>query len=134
MPQLTSITVNDGLDTPVSHTFERGNFPVQGAVTVGTLYESDGTIIGDNKLSLKTVDRSKARLRPVLSLSVPVTVTETINGVSVESVVDTNHIRIEGNFGSSSTTDNRKVIRGLAANLLDDATVKALFEDLEGLW
>lgn len=134
MPQLTSITVNDGLDTPVSHTFERGNFPVQGAVTVGTLYETDGTILGDIKVSLKTVDRSRERLRPVMTVAVPVVVTETINGVSVDRVVDTDHIRIEGNFGSSSTTDRRKVICGLAANLLGDTTVKDVFEDLEGLW
>lgn len=128
MPNLSTITVNDGLDTPVSHTFSQNYSGVQG---VGVLLESDGTVIGDNKLTLKPADRTAAKLRPSVVLAIPTTVTETIDGVNRTTVERTAYFRGDFTFDRDHTEDERKVVLGLAKNLFAHADIESVVIDLE---
>jgi len=117
MPAITAITVQDGATTPVSHAF----VPVDVKDGVGELAERrpSGSLVGENKLSatsrrVPASKRDKAEIR----YAVPKVVTETVNGVAVDKVIDTSYIRIIADWAPSHTPDERTAIKGLARNAL----------------
>lgn len=132
MPQLQSLTIEDGETTPVSHTFVPENIDNNG---VARLKESDGTPIGDNvvTISLRKAD-SKYKGRMVLVM--PEVVTETINGVSVPRVARTAFADLSLTFDQTSTVQERtNVLRLLADALGSGATlVDSTFINLEGIY
>ena len=85
MPAFAPITIFDGASTPVAHVFvPNGESPKDSAIT--RWKKSTGVKQGDYLLSTSLRDSgTKTKFRAQLTL--PVMVTETINGVSVPRVV-----------------------------------------------
>lgn len=133
MPSFASITVNDGEDTPVSHTFLPST--IDPKTGVAKLKESDGTPIGDNivTMSLRETDQYyKGRLL----LAMPVVVTETINGVNVPKVSRTAYADLNLSFDKTSTTQERDNVLILLSNMFAGGVtmVDGTFRDLEGIY
>lgn len=132
MPQLQSLAVYDGEDTPILHTFVPENIDKNG---VARLKESDGTPIGDNivTVSLRRVD-SKYKGRIVLAM--PVVVTETINGVSVPRVARKAFADLNLSFDETSSVQERKNVLHILSNILGsgEVLIASTFENLEGIY
>lgn len=116
MAQYAPITVLDGKPTPASHTFvPNGESPKDPAIN--RFKESTGVKKGDNLLTTSLREQgtnSKFRMQ----LTLPVMVTETINGVSVPRVVRTIFIDMSMVFDELSTQQERKDAQILLSNLL----------------
>lgn len=119
MPAMNSFTANDRAATPVAHTFApRGKDPVR------TWGETAVIPSGENRATFrtrKTGSSSAERQKTTIRYSFPVVVTETINGVSVPRVVDTNYIDVNYNFSRNGLSQARKdaitmVLNSLVAN------------------
>lgn len=131
MPSFDTITVLDGESTPVSHEFKPRGKDAQGVTRYN---ESDGVPIGDNQLSV-SLRNSAGKYRAKFVLAIPVTVDETINGVSVPKVTRTAYCNVEFNFSEASTTQERTNIVRMASNLLaGEATSDAVLIDLEDVY
>jgi hypothetical protein len=132
MPALTSITINDGESTPVAHTFVPQSKTDTG---LARLVESDGTPIGDNVVTV-SLKRTPTKVKARLSLAMPVTVDETVNGVVSPKVVRTAYANIDFSFDPTSSLQERKNLAVLAGNALasGDVFIDAVFHDLEGIY
>lgn len=113
MSQLTSITVNDGEDTPVSHTFAADYVDKN---NVGRLREAGTYGDGDNLLSISNREGDIWRGRLVLTM--PVIVEETINGVTVPKVARTAVGDLQLRFHKNSTQQERENMLVLISNML----------------
>ena len=130
MPQLANIVINDGAATPVAHTFTPRDI-VNG---VGTLIESTGIPIGDNRLSLGLTRTSAGRYKPTVKLVLPIVQTQTVNGVSSPVVVRTAYAELSFNFDATSTTQERKDAVALSKNALANSIVLGVAQDLQGVY
>lgn len=130
MPSFATITVDDREDTPVAHVFT----PTSIDNGVGTFHERDGVPIGDNKLTL-SARKAGSKYKTRLVLSIPVMVTETINGVDSYKVVRTAFADVNFTFDESSSDQERENVMGIVANALasGQSTVIGVLQDLEGL-
>lgn len=128
MPQLNAIVVNDGKTTPVAHTFS----PVTTDGYVATLKERSGLPIEFSSLgiSVRPPVKGSEVYKTRLTLAVPHTVT--VDGRA--SVDYTETVTIDILTNERSSTQDRKDIRVLAANLLLNATVVTVVENLEPLY
>lgn len=132
MSQATTLTVNDRENTPVSHDFVPRGDDKNG---VYSFVESTGVPIGDKvfTVSLRQIgDRIRARL----ILSDPVLVTETVNGVDKPVVPRTSYVDCTFTYSRFSSTQERKNLVGIFANLLDESvtTVDDTIVNLEGIF
>lgn len=133
MPQLTSITVDDGETTPVSHTFTPDN--IDPKTGVAYLSETTGVPLGDNKITISlrpSADGTKKKARFVFSM--PQVVTNTTTGVvSVDHVAfgDANFT-----FDLKSTTQERKNLVAIMVNAFGGSSsmVDTILEDLRGVY
>lgn len=118
MPALQNLVLTDRAGTPVNHTFT----PMSRTAGVAVVAKSSGVPIGNWTLSIGT-RRSASRRRITLKLAIPVTATETINGVSAPKVVRTSYANVEFNFDVASTTQERDDIVGMLRSALADTAV-----------
>lgn len=132
MPQLQSLILTDRATTPVNHTFVPETITRLG---VASVVKSDGTPVGDKKLTIAT-RKSATRRRISIRLAVPVVQTQTINGISTPLAVRTAHANVEFNFDVNSTTQERKDTVGMLASALDSSKVlvNSTVVDLEGVY
>lgn len=129
MPTFTSIAINDGESTPVTHTFtprliENG---------VWEWANSDGVRLGDEIITgslRETATKTKSRW----SLVMPVTVSETINGVVREVYERGARVDLTFTFDESTTSQERKNLRVLLADLLADSSVISVIDDREPVY
>lgn len=127
MPQLQNVIIADRTPvTPVNLTF----VPRDIVGGVGEVVNNAGTPIGEKRLTV-SVKRTGTRFKGEVRLTLPVVVTETINGVSSPKVVRTNYINLSTSFDEASTEQERNDAVGLMANallpakvLINDALVK----------
>lgn len=128
MPQLNTITINDGAATPVAHSFA----PVTTDGFLARLKERVGAIAAAfAELSIAVREPLKGQTDKVYriteKLRVPVAVT--VSGVT--SIDHTNSVSIEFLISEKATAQERKDIRVLAYNLLGHAATIAAVESLE---
>lgn len=138
MPQLASITINDGQATPVAHTFDPSGLDSNG---VHIFHDRSGGIpLGFPKMSLdlrsgngnSDVYRVKARIDvPVLKEVSGSSPAGYSPGPAVDFVM---RGHVEFVLPNQSTLDNRKDILAYVQNLLTDSVVSAMVEDLESVW
>jgi len=114
MPQLASITISDAATTPVAHTYT----PRDIVGGIATLSESTGVPIGDNRITMSLTRTSSGRVKPSIRLNLPVTATQTVNGVATPTVVRTAYVELNFSFENTSTTQERKDAMELARQLL----------------
>jgi hypothetical protein len=133
MPQLQSLVLTDRTPvTPVNLTFVPRDIDAKG---VGSVVNSAGTPIGEKRCSVSMTKRNN-RYHGEVRLSLPVVVTETINGVASPIVVRTAFVSLSATFDEKSTEQERNDAIGMMSSAL--ATGKVLVNDalvkLEGVY
>jgi len=115
MPALQSLVLTDRQSTPVNHTL----LPVSekdGLATVA-LADASGAVVTEKRFTIQ-MKRSPGRMRVTCRLSVPVVVTETINGVSSPVVVRNALVDCAFVFADTSTSAERNDVVGMFASAL----------------
>jgi hypothetical protein len=115
MPQLNPLVLKDRKATPVNHTFT----PRDIVDRVGTVAESSGLPLGDNRVAVTLVRTPSNRYKPAVKFTFPVLATETINGVSMPKIVRTAYADLTFNFDASSNEAERNDIVGMVQSALD---------------
>lgn len=132
MAQAANIVVNDRESTPVAHTFVPRD-PQEG----GFLFaEAAAVPDGDKYLSIRKRKGEGGRMYVRVLLTVPVMVTETINGVAVPSVQRVSLIDCNFRFDGKSTEQERANAVGMFANALaaGQTVVNSTVVKLEGIF
>jgi len=125
MPQLQQTVLLDRRSTPVSHTFN----PRDITGGIGTVIESAGVPIGNNRLSVGLSQvAASGRYKATVKLAMPVVQTQTINGVDTPVVVRTAYADLQFTYESASSTQERDDIVALLRAALDPT--KALINDV----
>lgn len=135
MAAIAAITINDGQATPVAHTFN----PVE--TTPIPLYRENGAagvpLAGqsDISISLRPGSGAEGISKALVKLRLPVL--ETVSGSTVGGYTPSPRVayfmdaKIELMLPSRSTSAQRKDLRVLVANLLANAQVVAVVDNLE---
>jgi hypothetical protein len=132
MPQLANLVLTDRTTpTPVNHTFT----PREISDGTGYVVESTGVPIGDNRFAVSLKQTPNGSYKATARLTLPITQTQTINGVSSPVVVRTAYANVEFTFAASSTEDERKNAVGMLVSSLDAAKwVNDLVVKLQGVY
>jgi len=132
MPQLQNLVLTDRAATPVNHTFTPRDI-VSG---LGTVTESSGVPIGENRVQVALVKTTSGRYKGTLKMQLPVVQTEVINGISVPKVIRTAYADLTVTFDGSSTEQERKDAIGMLASALDSSKVLVndAFVKLQGIY
>lgn len=133
MPQLQNVVLTDRTPvTPVNLTFVPRDIDSKG---VATVVNNAGVPIGEKRCTV-SMKKTNARYQGEVRLTLPVVVTETVNGVSRPVVVRTAYANLSVTFDEKSTEQERKDAIGLMASALE--TGKVLINDtlvkLEGVY
>lgn len=127
MPALQSTVLKDRQSTPVDHTFT----PATVTDGVGTVIETSGVPIGNSTLSVSSRKLPSGKYKAEVRLSRPVVATETINGISVPTVVRTAYCSATFTFDQTSSEAERNDAVGMFASafevsktLINDTVVK----------
>lgn len=135
MGQITTIVVPDAQATPVNHTFN----PVKtNGDTAYLVEQSSAASVGYWPLALTQrapLAGQKERVyRTKLSLAIPVTTTETINGVSRPRLEYTSRVNLEFIIPEGATLQNRKDLRKLLVGIVNDASFVSMVESQQNLY
>jgi hypothetical protein len=132
MPQLQNLVLTDRESTPVDHTFK----PRDISQGVGSVVESTGTPIGDNRFTVALNKTSTGRYKATLKGVFPVVQDQTINGVTSPVVVRTSYADISFTFDERSTTEERNNVVGMIQSALstNNSLVNDTIVDLEGIY
>lgn len=99
--------------TPVTHTFIPNNIQDN----VATYVEAGATPLNDLKVSIsKRITTENGRIKYVYKLSIPVTATETINGVSSPKLLRTAYAELTLTADASSSVQEREDLLALVKN------------------
>lgn len=131
MAQAANIVVNDRETTPVAHTFAP-QMPLEG----GFMFAEAASIPnGERKLSIRH-RRANGRRYVRLTLTSPVLVTETVNGVPVPTVPRIGLIDCTFRWDDNSTEQERANAVGMFYNALaaSQSVVNATVVKTEGIW
>lgn len=131
MPAIQNVVLTDRAATPVAHTFT----PRDVKDGTGLVVSSAGVPIGERKLTV-SMRKSGSKYKGRLTLSVPIVVDETINGVVSPKVARVAVASLDVTFDERSSTLERTNLIGMVADALGTGKVlvhKALV-DLEGVY
>lgn len=131
MPQLANVVLTDRATTPVNHTYT----PSDITNGVGTVIESTGVPVGDNRLTI-ALKKSADRCKPELRITLPVVQNQVVNGITTPVVVRTAYCNVSFSFDNTSTTQERKDCVGLIATALASSTtvVNDVIVNLQGIY
>jgi len=129
MPALQNVVLTDRAAT--SHTFT----PSDVKDATGLLVNTAGVPVGEKKLTV-SMRKTGSKYKGKLTLSVPVVVDETINGVVMPKIVRTSYATIEVQFDDTSSTNERTNLIGMLADSLGTGKVLVhnAFVGLEGVY
>jgi len=98
MSAFTTLVLTDRQAAPIDHTF----VPVSRETGVAEWSESDGTPLGDNKVTASVRRAANDKFKARIKLAIPVTAIETVNGIALTKVVRTGYADLTFTFDSSS--------------------------------
>lgn len=130
---MASVVLTDRAGTPVNHTF----LPMGSEGDSGGRYaKAAASSIGDYVFKINPRITPQGRRKVDLSLSLPVLVTETINGVNNYTVARTSRASVTFDFPPDATLQERKDIVGMMYTALAAATaqVNSVLTDGENVW
>lgn len=134
MPTLQPVVLTDRQATPVNYTLNPKSGPAGGPATVAVA-DATGAVITEKRLSIST-KRSPGRTRVTLRLSIPVIVTETVNGVSTPVVARTGLVDCTFVTTDQHTVAEKNDLVGMFASALGAS--KVLVNDVivkgEDIW
>lgn len=123
MPQLQSVVLTDRTPvTPVNLTF----VPRDIKDGVGETVNNAGIPIGEKRLTV-SMKRTGTRFKGEVRLTLPVVVTEVINGISTPKVVRTGYVNLSTSFDETASEQERTDGVGLMLSAL--GTTKVLVND-----
>lgn len=135
MPAIAPIVIADGATTPVNHTYNPDQNDMSSARWVEPA--ASGVAIGMNAITMSrrgpVNGGSSHKVTFGIELPKVVTTTDT-SGKSVTSVDYTNRVEINLLLDKRSVKQDRKDLRVLVHNLLNDVAVQALVDDLIGIY
>lgn len=114
MSARANLVINDRAGTPVAHTYSPDGDDKNGV----HIYSEKTSVPAGNPRYTARLIRSGGKYRPSLKLSVPVTQTQVINGVSTPVVVRTAYVEVNMTFDELSSTQERADAVGLMVNSL----------------
>lgn len=124
MSARTNLVVNDRAGTPVAHTFSPDGDDANG---VHIFSEKVGVPAGYSRYTA-SLRQTNGKFRALLKLAVPITQTQTINGVSAPVIVRTSFCEVSLTFDGLSTAQERADTIGMMANSL--ATSQTQINDM----
>lgn len=132
MANIVAITVNDGAATPKARVFtpnrgENNKVRYVELSTAGSLKARPSLEIQVKPLGVNGRNTQEVSG----TMAVPIVVTETVNGVSVDRVVGTDYCHFRFTENANSTEQTRKNTRVMLANLLAQPTLLALVDKAE---
>lgn len=133
MPSMASVVLTDRAGTPVNHTFTpQGSEGDSG----GRYTKAAASSLGDYVFKINPRFTPGGRRKVDLSLSLPVLVTETINGVNSYAVSRTSRATATFDFPPDCTLQERKDIVGMFYTALAAATsqVDSVLTVGESVW
>lgn len=135
MGAITTIVVPDAQATPVNHTFS----PVRiDGDTATWLEKSSGSATGFwplvAMLRAPLAGQTEKLYRHVLKFSMPVTTTETINGVPRTALLYTLRASVDLTLPADATLQNRKDLRKLLSGILNDSSIVDQIENLNNAY
>lgn len=132
MPQLQNLILTDRAATPKNHTYTPRDI-VNG---LGTVIESSGVPIGNNRVSVALNRTPSGKYKAVIKFAFPVVQTQTINGVSTPSVVRTSHVDVVFTFENSSTVQERNDVVGMVMSSFaaDKTLINDTVVNLQGVY
>lgn len=126
MPQIAALTINDGLASPVAHTFA----PVSTNGTKAKWADRSPSIpAGYRTITFEMAEPSGNRTVNKATFGYMVPTVATVN--SVDTVVRYNSAQVILNMSPDSTLQDRKDLLAYVANSLDLALIKSAIENLE---
>lgn len=131
MATLQNVSLLDRATTPLAHVFT----PRDVKDGTGLVVNSAGVPVGEERLTV-SMRRNAKKFRGKLTLTIPIVVNETINGVVRPSVVRTAIASIDITYDEGSTLQERTNLIGMLADALAVSKVlvhKSLVE-LEGVY
>lgn len=128
MPNLAPITINDGTDDLV---FNPRGIDQNG---VASLVVSTGVPLGDKRLTVSRTRTNQGREKVVFKMTIPVVATATVDGVSRPTITKVAYGDLTFSFDGLSTTAERLAARSLMADMLSNASVAEIIDDLETLF
>lgn len=130
MPNLANIALADGKATPVTHTFSpvtTDGAEARLANRSGSFPQGQETLV----VTMRDVGNSKTAAYRILGTLILPTV-GTVNGV--DTVIRTSQFKFEFDCSQLSTAAERKDLRVLAANLLQNSLMTTVIENLEPIY
>lgn len=109
-----NIVINDRATTPVAHTYTPDGDDVNGV----HVYSEKTTVPAGNPRYTASLRQSNGKYRPTVKLTVPVTQTQVINGISTPVVVRTAYAEVNFTFDALSSEQERADCVGLMVNSL----------------
>lgn len=123
MPQLQNLVLTDRAATPVAHTFT----PREINNGLGTVVETSGTAVGENRVQVALNRTTSGKLKGVLKMAFPVVQTSDVNGITSPVVVRTAYVNLDVTFDATSTELERNNVIGMLQSALDPS--KTLVND-----
>jgi hypothetical protein len=121
MPSMANVILTDRAGTPVNHTFTpQGSEGDSG----GRYAKAAASSLGDYVFKINPRQTPGGRRKVDLALSLPVLVTETINGVNSYAVARTSRASASFDFPPDATLQERKDIVGMLYTALATATTQ----------
>jgi len=132
MPALANVILTDRAGTPVNHTFT----PLGRDGDGGRYFKAASSPLGDYRLTVTPRLTPGGRRKVDISLSLPVLVTETVNGVNNYVVARTSRAKVSFDFDSQSTLQERKDLIGMIYTALAAGTgqINSVLADGEMVW
>lgn len=126
MPAIAALSINDGLSTPVAHTFA----PKSTNGAKAEWADRSPTIpAGYRLISHEVADPNGSRTVHRLTMGFMFPVVATVDGV--DTVIRYDSAQVVLNIHPDSTLQNRKDALAYVTNFLSNATVKTSVENLE---
>lgn len=142
MAARANIVINDGLATPVSHTFNpnSGDGNVAGVSVIEYEDRSGGISVGFPKISITTRVPTKANKNRKVLFAIKVPVLEVVSNSTVSGIAPAPTVAYDVTFQGSfvlperASLASRKDLLAYAKNLLANTMVTSAIETLESPW
>lgn len=108
MPLMSNITINDREITPVAHVFK----PYYEENGVAVFKEDAANLVSQNVLTISTRETG-GKVKTRVKLDMPLTVTETVNGVDYTKVLDREYADVTFTMSKNSEGSSAKNLIGL---------------------
>lgn len=114
MSARTNLVINDRAATPVAHTYTPDGDDANGV----HVYSEKTTVPAGNPRFTASIRSSNGKFRPTVKITVPITQTQTINGVASPVIVRTAYGEVNFTFDALSSEQERADCVGLLVNSL----------------